>query len=95
MSNPSRYPELQLSHDTIWRIFHLNLHLQPYKVQVTQQLEPADHSQRRRYVKWVHKQQTVDENFSNKIFFSDEAHFTLSGYVNKKIFVFGVLRIIR
>ena len=26
----------------------------------------------------------VDVNFSNKIFFSDEAHFTLGGYVNKR-----------
>ena len=30
------------------------------------------------------KQQAVDGNFSNKIFFSYEAHFTLSGYVNKQ-----------
>ena len=26
----------------------------------------------------------MDGNFSNKIFFSDEAHFTLGGYVNKQ-----------
>ena len=26
----------------------------------------------------------MDGNFSNKIFFSDEEHFTLDGYVNKQ-----------
>ena len=26
----------------------------------------------------------MDGNFSKKIFFSDEAHFTLGGYVNKQ-----------
>ena len=31
--------------------------------------------------------------FFNKIFFNDEAHFTHAEYVNKKNFVFGVLRI--
>ena len=29
-------------------------------------------------------QLAVDDNFSNKIFFSDEAHLTLEGYVNKQ-----------
>ena len=28
--------------------------------------------------------QAVDVDFSNKIFFSDEAHFSLGGYVNKQ-----------
>ena len=30
------------------------------------------------------EQQAVDGNFSNNIFFSDEAHFMLVGYVNKQ-----------
>ena len=59
-----------------------NLH--PYKDQLTQQLKAADHSQRRRYVVWVLEQQAVGRNFSNTIFFSDEGHFTLGGYVNKQ-----------
>ena len=63
---------------------HLDLHLHPYRVQFTQKLKPADHTQRRRYVKWVLEQQAMDSKFSNKIFFSDEAHFTLGGYLNKQ-----------
>ena len=63
---------------------YLDLHLHPYKVHLAQQLKPVDHSKRRRCVKWVPEQQAVDGNFSNKIFFSDETHFTLGGYVNKQ-----------
>ena len=36
-------------------------------------------------MEWVLEQQAVDGNFLNKIFFSDEAHCALGGYVNKKI----------
>ena len=53
---------------------YLDLHLHAYK----------DHSQRRRYVEWVLKQQMVDGYFSNKVFSSDEAHLTLCGYGNKQ-----------
>ena len=38
-----------MSYLTLWRILHLDLHLHPYKVQLTQQLKPADHSQHRKY----------------------------------------------
>ena len=30
------------------------------------------------------EQQAVDSNFSNKIFFSNKAHFVLDGYLNKQ-----------
>ena len=49
-----------------------------------QQLKPANHSQRRRYDECVLKQQAVEDNFSNKIFFSDEAHITLGEHINKQ-----------
>ena len=71
---------------------HLDLHLHPYKVHHTQQLKPADYSQRCRYAEWVLEQQTVDSNFSNNIFFNDEAYFTFGGYNNKqncRIWSFG------
>ena len=53
-SNPRRSQELGLSYGTLWSYLHLDLNLHPYKVQYMQQLKPADHSQRRRYVKRVH-----------------------------------------
>ena len=56
MSIPRGSQELGLSYGTLRRILHLDLHLPPYKVQQTQLLKPADHSQRRRYVEWVFDQ---------------------------------------
>ena len=73
---PRHSRQLGLSCGTLWPY--------PYKVQLTQQLKPADHSQRRRYVEWVLEEQVVDGNFSNKICFNDEAHFRLDGYGNKQ-----------
>ena len=75
ISRPSQ--ELGLSYGTYCRILHLDLHLHSYKVQLKQQLKPAKHLQRRRYVEWMLEQQLVNGNFSNKILFSDEAYFTL------------------
>ena len=72
--------------------------LHPYKIQFTQQLKSDDQSQRRRCVEWVLEQQTGDGNFSNKVFFSDEAHFTLDVYANKKnirIWGFGNPQVIK
>ena len=42
VSIPRRPQELGLSYGTLWRILHLDLHLYPYKVQLMQQLKPAD-----------------------------------------------------
>ena len=84
MSIPSRSQELGLPYGILWRILLLDLHLHPYKLQLMQQLKPAEQSQYRRYIEWVLEQQALDGNFSNKICFSDEAHFTLGGYVNKQ-----------
>ena len=60
---------------------HLKLPFHPYRAQLTQQLKPANHSQRRRYVELVLEQKAVGGNFSNKIFITNKAHFT---YVNKQ-----------
>ena len=60
------------------------MHLDPYKVQLTQQVKPADPSQHHIYVEWVLEQQMVDGTCSNKIFLSDEAHFKIGGNVNKQ-----------
>ena len=77
------------------RILHLDLHLHPYKVQVTQQLKPADHSQCRRYVGCVLEQQAVNGNFSNRIFFSIKHISHSVGMLINKIVIFGVLRILK
>ena len=47
---PRRSQELGLSYGTLWHILDSDPYLHPYKAQLTQQLKPTDHSQRRRYV---------------------------------------------
>ena len=63
-----RFQKLRLSYGILWRVLRLDLHLHPYKVQLTQQLKPAT----------IHNVvETWNGCLSNKTFFSDEAHFTL------------------
>lgn len=76
-----RSQQLGLSETTTWRILRKDLALKPYKVQLTQDLRPTDHAQRRNFVNWI---QEHPEDFSLKIMFSDEAHFEIGGYVNKQ-----------
>lgn len=79
-----RGQELNISRPTLQRILRKDLHLHAYKVLLTQELKPTDHAQRRAFVDWALAQHQVDPDFSKKIFFSDEAHFQLNGYVNKQ-----------
>ncbi|GFX96896.1 putative DD41D transposase [Trichonephila clavipes] len=43
-----------------------------------------DHQARRRFVKWAQNEIAVVPDFHKRIFFSDEVHFWLNGYVNKQ-----------
>ncbi|GFU91250.1 hypothetical protein TNCV_4925801 [Trichonephila clavipes] len=43
-----------------------------------------DHQARRRFVEWAQKEIAVVPDFHKRILFSDEAHFWLNGYVNKR-----------
>ena len=76
VSIPRHFQELGLPYGTLWRILHLDLHPYPYKVsQLTDYniVEP-----------WNRCLNNVTfGNFSNKILFSKETHFTLGGYVSK------------
>lgn len=76
-----RSQQLGLRYTSTQRILAKDLNLHPYKVQITQELKPRDHLQRRMFCEWM-LQHEVD--FSRKIIFSDEAHFNLNGFVNKQ-----------
>ena len=78
----AEYPELLIrrrsqllgfSDGSLWRILHQDLHLHPYKIQITQELKLRDHEQRRIYADWVLEQQEVDSDFPGRIIsrFSD------------------------
>lgn len=79
-----RGPELNITRPSLQRILTKDLHLHAYKIQLTQELKPRDHAQRRGFVDWVLEHHQIDADFSRKIIFSDEAHFQLNGYVNKQ-----------
>lgn len=79
-----RAQELHLSTATLHRILTKDLSLHAYKIQLTQELKPKDHLKRRTFADWIHEQRQANNEFSTKIFFSDEAHFHLNGDVNKQ-----------
>ena len=70
-----RAQQLHLSRSPLMNIKHNDLHLHAYKVQLTQELKPLDHSKRRQWSEWWQEIATVDDQFSKNIIFSDEAHF--------------------
>lgn len=79
-----RAQQLNLSPSSLHAILTKDLKLHAYKIQLTQELKPADHGKRCRFAQWVLARQAENENFTKQIIFSDEAHFHLSGYVNKQ-----------
>lgn len=71
---------LQISQRTMTRILHCDLKLHPYKIAVVQELSPADWEKRRDCCNLI--LQVVPPNAV--LWTSDEAHFHLSGCVNKQ-----------
>ena len=66
------------------RILNQDLKLYPYKVQIVHQLLPPDEVQRKAFSEWIINMCRDDNNFLEHLIASDEAHFNLSGYVNKQ-----------
>ena len=75
--------ELNLSRTSLQRILTNNMSLYAYKVQLTQELKPDDHLKHCTFVNWVHEQRQTDDDFLQKIIFSDDTHFHLCGFVKQ------------
>lgn len=58
------------------------LRMHPYKIQVLQHLRVHDFEQRQNYCNWFNE--TLQEDDLDRTFFSDEAWFHLSGYINSQ-----------
>jgi len=89
--------ELDIPRSTMQRTLTKDLHLHAYRIELTQELKPTDHVQRREFVNCVLENQKVNGNLSKKIVFSDEAHFQLDGCVdtqNCRIWAAGNPRVI-
>lgn len=74
--------QVGLSHTTTYRLMRNNMY--PYRISVKHELKPADYANRRAFCRWflnfTHRSRTV----LDLCFFSDEAWFHLSGYVNSQ-----------
>lgn len=75
--------ETDFSYGTCHKILKKDLHLYPYKITVVQELLPPDPVTRREYCQWF-MNNLNNNNTLDLTFFSDEAWFHLSGYVNKQ-----------
>lgn len=60
------------------------MQLRVYKFELSQLFQSTDHAQRKEFVESMMKHQEVNDEFSNKFVFSDEAHFHLDGFGNRQ-----------
>ena len=72
-----------LSHRSVRRILHKDLNFLPYKIAIIQDLSDRDMANRR-----ISSEQLLemlnDDGVISTVLMTDEAHFHLSGYVNKQ-----------
>ena len=76
--------ELGLSRASVQRIMVKDLQLYPYRIQIKHKLTPADMEKRAVMCQWFENKIEEDPDFLDDVWFSDEAHFLLSGHVNSK-----------
>ncbi|XP_069120330.1 uncharacterized protein [Argopecten irradians] len=76
LSDMNQHP----SKSSAQRILKFYLKLTPYKISVMQHLKESDIASRLRFTNWVLEHDDILES----VWFSDEAHFTLSAKVNKQ-----------
>lgn len=87
-STRQRATQLGISRRSLRRILVTDLKMFPYKVQTVHQLLAVDRQTRLTYAQAILNLNKQEDNFSSKIIMSDEAHFHLSGYVNKQNYRF-------
>jgi predicted transcriptional regulator len=58
-----RSQQLDIPRSTMQRILVRDLHLHAYKIQLTREVKPTDHVQRREFVNWMSENQKVDGSF--------------------------------
>lgn len=74
--------ELQLPRSTVHKVLHKRLGFHAYKMQLLHALEPNDKPRRKAFANLMLKEISSDETFLNRICFSDEATFHVSGKLN-------------
>ena len=76
--------EHKVKRSTVHNILHKDLKKFPYKIQIKQKIKAVDKRARSVFCNWVSEQIEQKTLFLNNIWFGDEAHFHLSGHVNKQ-----------
>ena len=82
-----RSAELRVSQSSVHRIVRHVLKMKPYHISVHQGLTSENALQRRTMCAWFLRQVREEEDFLRSVWFSDEAHFYLSGTVNSRNYV--------
>ena len=82
-----RSAELGVSQSSVHRILRHDLKMKPHHISVHQGLTPENALQRRTMCAWFLRQVREEEDFLRSVWFSDEAHFYLSGTVNSRNYV--------
>lgn len=77
---------LGMANTSVRRILRLDLHHHPYKIQVVQAMNENDFAARRRFCQTLLDMFDENEDLVHNLWMSDEAHFHLSGFVNKQNF---------
>jgi hypothetical protein len=75
--------ELSMSKTTVWRVLFKRLVFKPYRIQMVQQLSDEDHRRRLDFYLQLQNVMSSDNHFLEKVQFSDEATFHVSGAVNR------------
>ena len=83
-----RLQELRISHASVQRILNVDLHLYPYRIQIKHKLTSGDKIKRVAMCQWFQDKIELSSSFLNDIWFSNEAHFLLSGQGNSKNSIF-------
>ena len=79
-----RSQELGSNRETVHRILIADLNLNPFRIQIKQKLTPDDMTKRVIMCQWFCDKIDVVPDFLDNVWFSNELHFLLSGYVNFK-----------
>lgn len=76
--------EVRISKTSVLRILHKDLHLFPYKIQILQIQTDRKKQERLAFCQDISRKIEDNPGLLDLIFFSDEAHFHLSGHVNRQ-----------
>lgn len=74
--------ELNVPRTTVWRVLRKRLQFKPYKFQMVQALKPADLPKRTQFCQEL-QLRLEEDGFEDRLVFTDEATFHLSGKVNR------------